>query len=100
MTELEELRTEVAELREQLDSAARLIRWEARQRQIIELYLDTLTSTNDWKQWEKSLNRWFPFWGWLSAMRVLYREPFSVWASRQVSELSSDQGRGKDGKGQ
>ena len=54
MSEIEELRREVAELRKELEAAIHLIRWETQNRIVIERYLEILTSTRDWKPWEKN----------------------------------------------
>jgi len=81
MSEIEELRREVDELRGELVALRRIILWERQQREVIGRYLEILTSTREWKPWEKRLNGLFPFWGWLHPWRVLHREPFSVWAN-------------------
>lgn len=84
MSEIEQLRREVATLRKNLDAAVRLIRWEARQREAIERYLETLSSTRGQTLFERRLNGWLPVWGWFHPLRVLLREPFSVWAEREA----------------
>lgn len=84
MSEIEELRREVATLRKNLDAAVRLIRWEARQRELIERYLETLSSTRGQKPIERILNSWLPIWGWFHPLRVITREPFRFWAEREA----------------
>lgn len=86
MSEIEELRREVATLRKNLDNAVRLIRWEARQRALIENYLETLSSTRGQGAFERRLNSWLPLWGWFHPLRVLVREPFKFWAEREAEK--------------
>ena len=86
MNRVDELSGEVAKLREDLDHVVRLLRWEVRQREAIERYLETVTSSREWKPWERKFNFWFPMWGWLAPLRVLYREPYSVWVEDRLRE--------------
>lgn len=77
MSEIEDLRREVLDLREQMEAAVRLIRWHAREQMLIEEYLEGLTSRKNWGRMEKTLACVLPY-GWLHPLRVLFREPFSV----------------------
>ena len=87
MSEIEELRREIAALRDELDGMRNVVRAQARERMVIESYLEALTSTRDWRPWEKRLNRWLPLWAILHPWRMLYRQPFSVWAKDEYERL-------------
>lgn len=94
MSEIEDLRREVRELREQMEAAVRHIRWQAREQMLIEEYLEGLTSRRHWGRLEKAIDSVSPY-GWLHPLRVLSREPFSVWADNEREKRRSDD-RGLD----
>ena len=83
----EESKNEIAELRKDVQDLYRLLKMEMRRREVIERYLDSLTSSIYMSEREKWANRTCPIWGWFHALRVLYREPYYIWARDEFDKL-------------
>lgn len=84
--ETADLRRESDELRDELRSVTRLLRWHVRERMLIEEYLEGLTSRKHWGRLERIMASLIPY-GWVHALRVLYREPFSIWIKKERERL-------------
>lgn len=108
MSELEELKVEVSRLRQQLEEAqsntnelmegfSQVIYDRLREREyadaVIWRYLDRLSSRKGRTKKQKAVGSFIPFWNFFHALRVLYEEPFSIWAEDEFERVAADENK-------
>lgn len=89
MSNMTDMKRELDELRHELRATQAVIRAQARERVVIERYLENLTSRRYWTKWDKRLAGLLPLWSFSHPLRVLSREPFSEWAKSDLALTQS-----------